>query len=365
MIKEEKINSRQFTLLVIMFTVGSSIIIIPSALVNESRQDGWISAILAMIIGLLLVWVYTTIGKRYSGKSLPLIIEQVMGKKLGKLIILLYFFFSFTLAALVLRNFGDFLNTKIMVETPLEAIHIMFLIPIVYAVKLGIETYSRVAEITFPFILLLLFLLMVLSVPQIELTNIQPIFGEGIKTITGGSLAMIGVPIFELFILTTFFSTVNEPKNIKRSFFIGILIGCSILILITLFTILILGVHLTGLKMFPTYVLAKKISIADFLQRVEIIVAAVWGITLFFKLVLCFHASLIMFAKGFSIKNYRILVIPMSIILFIYSLIAYPNSAYFIEFATKTWLSFGMTFGLVIPLIILIISFIKKPSKTN
>ncbi|WP_349407660.1 endospore germination permease [Pseudalkalibacillus sp. SCS-8] len=358
--KEERISSRQFVLLVMLFTVGSSIIIIPSSLVSTASQDGWISAILASIIGLGLVFLYSSFPKLYPGLDLPSIAELVMGKFFGRIVVALYFFFCFTLAALVLRNFGDFLKTKIMLETPLEAIHIMFLIPVIYAVKLGFETYSRVAEITFPFVVLMFFILIALTSPQVEITNIQPIAGEDWKTIFGSSLSMVGVPFLELVILTTFYSSINHPEKTRKSFIIGITLGSTILIITTLFTILVLGPELTRLKVYPTYVWAKKISIADFLERIEVTVAALWGITLFFKLVLSFHAALIMLEKLFNLKDYRLLVIPMSFILYIYSLIAYPNSAYFIDFATKTWLAYALLFGLVIPVLLLIIGQLKK-----
>lgn len=360
MLKKESISPSQFMLLAILYTIGSSIIIIPSSLVIEAKQGGWLAAIVATIIGIVLVLLYTSFSRRFPGKGLPEIMETVFGPIPSKFLLALYFFFAFTLAALVLRNFGDFLKTKIMLETPLEAIHLMFLLPVIYAVKLGLETYSRAAELTFPFVILMFIILIALTSPQTELTNIQPYLGDGGKAIARSSLSMIGVPFLELIILTTFFSSIQHPEKIRTSFLLGVIVGAGFLITTTLFTILVLGVELISLKVYPTYVWAKKISIADFLERIEVTIAALWGITLFFKLVITFHASLIMLGKMFNLKDYRILVLPMSFILYIYSLIAYPNSAYFIEFATKTWLSYAMLFGLVVPLIIFIMGKLKK-----
>ncbi|MCF6137674.1 GerAB/ArcD/ProY family transporter [Pseudalkalibacillus berkeleyi] len=364
MLKDERISPSQFTLLTTLFTIGSSIIIIPASLVLVAKQDGWISAIVATLFGLLLIYFYSSFPNKYPGKGLPEIIELVFGSYLGKLIIALYFFFSFTLAALVLRNFGDFLKTKIILETPLEAIHIMFLIPVIYAVKLGIETYSRVAELTFPFVILMFIILITLTSPQAEFTNIQPIFGEEAKTIVGGSLSMVGVPFLELILLTTLYSSINNPKKTRKSFLVGVLMGASFLVVTTIYTILVLGVELTSLKVYPTYVWAKKISIADFLERVEVTIAALWGITLFFKLVIAYHVSLILVSKLFKMKDYRILAIPMAFILYVYSLIAYPNSAYFMDFATKTWFAYALLFGLVFPVLLWGVGLFKKDQKT-
>lgn len=55
MLENGKISIRQFTILVILFTVGGSILIVPSGLASEAKQDGWIAGLLALGIGLLII----------------------------------------------------------------------------------------------------------------------------------------------------------------------------------------------------------------------------------------------------------------------------------------------------------------------
>ena len=110
MLDKEKISQRQFTVLVMMFIIGSSILISPSGLALEAKHDAWIAVIFSVAIGLSLVFLYVSLSNRYSNMTLAQYSELIIGKWAGKFLSLLYFFYFFILSALVLRNLGDFLK---------------------------------------------------------------------------------------------------------------------------------------------------------------------------------------------------------------------------------------------------------------
>lgn len=51
--KDVKISVRQFAVLAIIYTIGTTILIIPSGLAADAKQDAWIAAILGVVINLL------------------------------------------------------------------------------------------------------------------------------------------------------------------------------------------------------------------------------------------------------------------------------------------------------------------------
>nr|WP_246096794.1 GerAB/ArcD/ProY family transporter [Psychrobacillus soli] len=79
-----KINSYQFLVLVIFFTVGTSILIVPSALASFAKQDAWIAAIIGTGIGLLIVWLFTKIGLWFPNLTFIQMNETLFGKWVGK-----------------------------------------------------------------------------------------------------------------------------------------------------------------------------------------------------------------------------------------------------------------------------------------
>src|SRR5690606_36172499 len=123
----------------------------------------------------------------------------------------------FLLASLTLRNMGDFMTTQIMPETPIQAIHILFLSIAVMGVRLGLEPLARTAEIFLPLVLLLLVMLVCLVSSEIQFEKVTPMLENGILPIFRGSLTMLALPFLEGAILIMLLPSVSDPKEGGRA----------------------------------------------------------------------------------------------------------------------------------------------------
>ncbi|MEK3977494.1 GerAB/ArcD/ProY family transporter [Psychrobacillus sp. FSL K6-2836] len=121
----DKINSYQFLVLVILFTVGTSILIVPSALVAVAKQDGWIAAILGTGIGIVIVWVFTKISLWFPNITFVQLIETLFGKWIGKAFSLIFVCMVFLYTITILYHSGTFLTTHVMPNTPVAATNIL------------------------------------------------------------------------------------------------------------------------------------------------------------------------------------------------------------------------------------------------
>ncbi|WP_051005514.1 GerAB/ArcD/ProY family transporter [Paenisporosarcina sp. TG-14] len=245
-------------------------------------------------------------------------------------------------------------------NTPIIATHILFLILVIFTLRLGLETFSRTAEFSFPWLLLLILILILSIAPQIDFKNLQPMYAEGVKPIIRASVSFIGTPVLELVAFLMIFPAINRLQGSKTGFLAGFLFGGGILLITSLLTVLVLGADLTGRSMYPSYELAKKINVGDFIQRVEALASFTWILSIFIKLCICFYASAVCLTQTLQIKNDRSVIIPLAIILLILSIIAYPNTAYYISFVNKSWPALALIFGLFLPLLLLVLSMIKK-----
>lgn len=360
MLEKGKIGVRQFTVLVMIFTIGSSILVAPAGLASVAKQDAWIAAILGVGMSMFFVWLYNTLGKQFPNRTLAEYSEQILGKWVGKTISLLFVSYFFILAALLLREIGDFMTTQIMPETPIQSIHIIFLGIVLMGTRLGLEPLTRASEIFFPWIIGLLFFLVIALTPEIEFQKMEPILEEGMKPVLRATFPFLGLPFLELVVFLMIFPYVNRTKEAEKAFFIGTLIGGIILILITMLTIFVLGSDFAARQLYPSYVLARKINIADFLQRVEAIMAGIWFLTIFFKLTICFYASALGLAQTLKLRDYRILTFPLGMILVVLSLVASPHIVYFHTFIKEIWTPYSLTYGLFFPLILLGVTVIRK-----
>lgn len=359
------IGLRQFTILVTLFTVGSSILISPAGLAAQAKQNAWISAIVAVCLGLLTVNLYHVLIKQFPRQTLVEMCEAIFGIWIGKIISFLYFSYFFLLAALVLRNIGDFITTQVLPDTPIQYIILIFLAVVLMANWLGLETIARAGEIFFPWVLLFFIAMVIFLMPQIRLIQIKPFLDEGIKQVIRASLPFIGTPFMELIVLLMVIPYVNCPQKVNKAFLLGTLIGGILLIIIILMSILVLGAGMTARHMYPSFNLAKIISIGKFLERLEVIMAGIWFITIFFKLTICFYASVLSFAQIMKMKNVHPLLLPLGMILIVLSIVSYPNSSYFLNFVSKIWFPYAFTFGVLLPVCMISVKLIRKKSRSG
>ncbi|MBU8917200.1 endospore germination permease [Bacillus sp. FJAT-29953] len=364
-----KISGRQFTILVILFSVGTTILVIPGSLANEVKQDAWITAIIGTALTFLVVALYIVIGRMFPAKTLIEIMETLLGKWFGKIISLTFVFFSYIAAADLLYYVGNFLTTQILWGTPIEIIHIIFACTLIIGIRLGLEALTRTAELFFPiFILLFVFLIVsVLLTPDLwRLQNIQPILNSGIKPIIRAVIIYLSVFSFPLIVLLMIFPiSMNQPKAAEKPFYIAISIaGVCLIILITL-TILVLGPEASARQMYPSYNLARMIKIGDFLQRIEALLAIMWFITIFFKMAIYFYAAIISFVQTLNIKDYKPFTFPLGMIMVMISFISHPNVTHSAKFDYEIWPVYSFIYGLALPLLLLLIHGLRKCKRND
>lgn len=71
---------------------------------------------------------------------------------------------------------GKFISIQFFPEIPIAAINISMATIVIMSVRLGLETFTRSAEIFIVFFFILFIILTVFIAPQINLENLQPVF---------------------------------------------------------------------------------------------------------------------------------------------------------------------------------------------
>ncbi|MFT4416338.1 GerAB/ArcD/ProY family transporter [Fredinandcohnia humi] len=362
MTSNSKISSLQFGILVFLYTIGSTILLAPSGLAGLAKQDAWIASIVGVGIGGICVVLYSKLGNLFPNITFVEYCEKILGKWVGKIISITFVFFFFIGATTVLFHMGNFLVTQIMPDTPIHIINALFAVIIVYGIRLGIEVFARAAEIFFPWVVLLFCILLFTLLPEIEIKNIQPVFEEGIKPICVGALSLVSVASLPCIVFTMIIPCVSEINKVRTTFIISLYIGGFVIITTTFLCIAVLGADFTARSTFPSYVLAKKISIGNFVERIEILIAILWFITIFYKILLYFYACIIGTAQILGLKDFRPITLPFGMILVIYSYIVYPNTVYAAEWDTTVWIPYALTYGFFLPLLLFVVAKIRFKS---
>ncbi|MBM7585625.1 spore germination protein KB [Bacillus pakistanensis] len=364
MIENFKISARQFMILVLLYSVGTVILHTPAPLAGYAKQDAWLSSTLGACIGLTFVWLYIRIGRLYPDITLDQVIEKVFGRWIGKAVNFTLFFWAFSTAAEIIFYVGDFIKIFWMPETPIAMLNILFILIVVMAVRLGIETFTRSVEILFiPFILLLIILILTI-LPHADVHNIQPVLEEGFKPVIQATFFYVSVfSMSPIMFLMIFPSKINQRSQGEKAFYMGTLIGGIILVIVILLNLLVLGPNLTANNIAPSYVLAKKINIGNFIMRIEAVLAVTWVITTYIRAVVYFYVSVVVFANLFNIKDHHPFATPLGMMMTLLSLIVYPNVQVVMEYNKEIWMFYAATFGLVLPILLLSVTKIKKVIK--
>ncbi|WP_406567161.1 GerAB/ArcD/ProY family transporter [Brevibacillus borstelensis] len=300
-------------------------------------------------------------GKSVSRHDLGPIQRENFGKMAGKidlLVVFLIFHFSFGTDA---RDLGNFIVSNVMPETPVEVILISFSMVVVIATRYGLEVIARTTEIFFPWIFVSLLFLTFTLLPEIEINQLEPVTEGGIKPLLGAGIQFSSLQEFVCFLMLLPF--VNRPKKVLHSLLLGAAAGGVILIIITALCILVLGSDFTARNIYPSFVLAKKISIGNFLERVEVLLAGVWFLSIFIKTTITFYVSALGLAQSLELRTYKPLTVPLGVLMVALSVLAYPNITKLLEFVPKIWFSYAYTFLLLLPLLLLLVALIRGKSE--
>lgn len=361
-----KISDNQLFALAANFTIGTTVIAVSSGVAGLARQDAWISAIIAPLIGIPFILMYYYLSFLNPDKTLVDITINVFGKKIGWIISAFFVLFvCFMDAGQIIAYIGNFVQTEYMTETPLYAFNVLLTIALGIGLLYGLESIARSAEVFVLPITVLIILAMLMEIPNVQPNNLLPIFEKGITPTLKGTLYLSSYMTLPFIVLNMVYpSCKNLTSKSRNALIFGYIWGAIINFICTIMAILVLGSTITSASLFPTYLMAKEISVG-IIDRIEGIISFSWIVTEFIKILLYLYTGVIGFSQLLGIKDYKKIVLPLMFIILIFSGVVYPNAAYQTAWDSTTWVPFIGTFGFVLPSILLCVILIKKLKKDS
>ncbi|MBB3110746.1 spore germination protein KB [Paenibacillus phyllosphaerae] len=362
-----RISAQQLMIMMVLFVLGDTILVLPGSTAMLAGKDAWISGLLTVAAGLGLIWFYAAFQKRFPAMTLVDVSVNLLGRWLGGAVSFFFLFgYLLLLAASMLRVLGDFMTTHVLPNTPVQFIYLLFLVISVKAVRSGLETIARTAEIVFPWVVMLITLLIMFVVPQSRLYHIEPVMAEGIKPILAGMYIFLAYAFMEpvAFYMVMPFVRLRQGKGLRKPLLLGSGMGGLILVVIIFFCLTVFGPVITRESIYPSYLLAKKIELGEFLQRIEVIMAITWLFTLFFKLIISFYGTCLGAAQLFKLKDYRLLTLPLAMILMVLPDLLAPSVIGISEIG-QVYPLFDWTFSVGLPLCLLLVQLVRQKMKRS
>lgn len=353
---KEVVSRRQAVAVMTVFILGSSIIILPG---SEAGQDAGLAQLLSAVMSLPVVMIYARLIRLFPGRSMAEMLTAVFGEIWGRVLLALMTWYALHLCALVINNFTGFIKTVAIPETPILPIMTLIMLVVIFMVKSGIEAMGKWTLVSLPISISVAVVTTLLSLRQMDFTNILPVFGHDLGILTSTAYKSLAFPYAETVIFLFAADSINKRDNPYRIYLYAVLLSTFVIVIIILRNIELMGAELIQAVYFPSYVAVRLISIGNLLQRIEGTLSMSFILVGIGKSSLCLLAAAKGTAVFFKLSDYRQIVLPVSLLALAVSAVAFNsiteafNFIYYYQY-------YAVPFQFIIPLLLWLTAEYKK-----
>jgi len=358
MLEQGIISPRQAMELMVTTIIATIILFVPNFTAREALQDAWISVVIATLAGIMLAFLVTTLGMRFPNQTMIQYSQDLLGKFLGKGIGLLYIWFYLHINAIIIREFGEFMKTAFMPDTPLIVFTVTIVLLAAFAVRGGLEVIARMNEWLLLLFLFTFIIISFLALGEIDLNNFKPVAEHNLLPLLRGAFAPTSW-MGEIVAITMVIPYINQPGKSRR-YGVGAVILVGLLLLLSIFTSVgVLGAPSTAKFQFPLLEMVRLINIAEFIERIDALVMVTWVAGVYIKISVFFYVAVLAISQWTQIQDYKPVTFPVGVILTAFSLLIFENTVELADFLSQTFPSYALyLFEGGIPLLLLITALI-------
>jgi len=356
--ENDKLSTKQIRALVVSTIVGIGILSLPNRVSLIQGNDGWISIILAGLLILPIIAVINKIFELYPNKNFYQIGNQVLGKWVFYIFLLVWLSYQISLISYLSRNLGELLKAFLLETTPTEVLIISFILTTSYMSRSEIQIIGRAAYHIYPIIVGFVILLILVSLTSVDFTNILPLFQSNMKnlpkSIATTFFSYIG---YEILLFSIPFSEGKE--KISNACMVGVGIVILIYIIVFLLTLSQYGIQSLQRQSFPTLSLIKEIDLPGFfIENLDGLVMAVWVLVIFSTMAPIYYSAGKTLSYLFRTKEHRLFILPLMPI--IYKLSLYPQNMIELDELLGKFINYsGLVVVVLMPITIFCVGYFK------
>lgn len=355
--EEGKISKKQLNLMLVITVLGTALLVIPTGVTALAKQDAWLSLAVAGFVNLYTAAMIIALSLKFPGRTFVQYLDDILGKCGGKFLAFFYLLFFTRTTSIIVREYGEFLATTVMPDTPLVVFMIIVILLAGYAVYNGVEVVGRTAEIFVPFVILPFLALIPMVAGQIHVDRLLPVFSEGILPILKGSLAPIAFG-GEIFLAGMLLPYLNKPGEGKRAAVSAVLIIYLVLIASTVLTITVFGTAETSTFRFSAFQLARLARLGA-IDRLDPVGVVIWVAGGFVKISIFYYVTVLATAQWLKLRDYRPLVWPYGLVFVSIGYFLFENINQVGYETARIFPFFAPPFEIIIPSILFLVAILK------
>lgn len=363
MVGPERISTRQLAVLLLFVTIGDMLLVLPPHVAQLVKQDAWIAHLLGLAAGLAIAWLLLKFALSLGSEGLAEQNRRALGAWAGGAVTVVYLLYFLLNSSLMMRETSDFLTTVLFPETPLRAIHGLATLAFVVGIRYGLQSIARAGEMFLPVFGILYAVLLLLLIPQAQPEKLQPMLAADAVSMVRGIYMSAIYPFCELCIFIVVIPLVIRRKHMTRDYFLAVAIGGLGSFAVMLMSILVLGGTMTAHYLYPAYILAGKVSLGHFIERLEALIAVNLILLTFMKTVLYGYGFAMILSQMFRLDDYRPLAFPTGMLVFGMAYFMWPNVVEYNDGLFRYWGDLDALVGIVLPLALLGLYKWRSPAK--
>ncbi|MEK6263365.1 MAG: spore germination protein [Clostridium sp.] len=277
-VKNNLLEESEAISLLVGFIIGTSILSLPNAVVQDAKQDGWIAVLVGSLHPLYIALLAIYYAKKHPNQDILAISNMYLGRVLGTIckLLLMAEFGIFTIEGIVsLSNIFRVYATPFL--SPIK-IFVPTILLAIYLSDKGIKVLGRINKIALYFTVILS-LTLISTLTSGNYLNLFPIFGTGVKNILSGSvesaLAFGGMEAIFLF-----YPLLREKHKVKKIVLKAVFIITAIYIWVTFICIYNLGYKVTSISLWPVLLVTEAVNI-PILNSLGFLFLFIWSIIMF------------------------------------------------------------------------------------
>lgn len=272
-----RISMFEVMLLAVTVVVSTAVLFMPFLTARAAGQDAWISVLVAGAATLLPAWAVGVIMSRFPRQSLIEALPRLLGP-LGYPLGLAYILFFLLAAIIIVWQLQEFIVGTLMVDTPELVIRAVFLLAVGYGAFNGATSLIRTNVYVAPLGLVVIGLVLILPLTRMDASFLVPVFERGYRPMLDGAALLLGW-LCQIPLVLMMFHRYVENKFLHlapRKAVLTVAIITVALELGALGTLAAFGSRQTASLYYPSFAVARIISIGVFLEHIEVTFVAVW-----------------------------------------------------------------------------------------
>lgn len=357
---KEKISLRQLAIILFTITYTPALRALPAYTANAAHQAAWLSPLVTLGFFIPIIFLFSSIYKKYREESLMEIMEDILGKLGGKIITILYIILITLLLILNTRNYADKLVATIYPDVNIIVFYVFMLALVAFILRRGgIVILARMNEIIFPILATIFLSLFLLSLRDIRISRLTPISPLDILPVFQANIGVMVIFSYFpfLFLLSNY---VNNKEKLKKVCFQTLVILAFLLMALLISTIGVLGQSTIELTQVPYIAAIKQISLFHTLERIESAVISQWIFSDFVIISVLLLSVLNMFKSLFKLSDTKPFIGIYLMITLLAALMLARNAAELELFISTVIFPPTIFLGYVMPVLVYVVGKIRR-----